>query len=148
MKDFFVGLFSPTIIALIIVVSVVVPYYWPPVWSLVLNSLFWSAVSLLLVSSVIVVYLYLHGGTTQNAHFALAMMLIISASFMYASFEQIAENTAFWAQHMSAERPLLFAFLTVFISNVKNMVAFGFAAIGASVAANVISNRFAKRQSA
>lgn len=61
---------------------------------------------------------------------------------MYSGFEQIAANTEKWAPLMRKNYPTLFVLLPQFISYTKNIVAFGFAALGASVAANVITSRF------
>jgi len=146
MKNFLHGLCFPVVAAALVVFSFLIPYLWPPELNLLFNSLFWSAISLLMMSCVIVLYLYLHGGTTQSVHFMFALMLIISASLMYAGFEQISLQTAQWSPVLSNKYPILLSLLPQLISYAKNIISFGFAALGASLAANVITDRFAQRQ--
>jgi hypothetical protein len=141
MKNFALGFLT----CLLIVFSIAVPYIWPPELSLVFNSVFWSSVLMLLNSCLVVGYLYFRGGSTQAAHFIFSLSLIISAALMYSGLEQIAANTAQWEPLMRKGYPKLFVFLPEFISYTKNIVAFGFAALGASVAANVITHRFNAR---
>jgi hypothetical protein len=61
---------------------------------------------------------------------------------MYSGFEQMSNNISSWGPVMQKEYPILYVLLPQFYSYTKNIVAFGFAALGASVAANVITARF------
>jgi len=65
---------------------------------------------------------------------------------MYAGFEQISLQTAQWSPVLSNKYPILLSLLPQLISYAKNIISFGFAALGASLAANVITDRFAQRQ--
>lgn len=142
MKNYVLGFVS----CLVLVIGVIVPLIWPPELSYIFNSLFWSAVGLLICSCVLVAYLYWNGGTTQRVHFYFALLLIVSAAFMYSGFEQVSMNAAIWEPFLKERFPKVFILLPQFINYTKNIIAFGFAALGASVAANVISSRFAARQ--
>lgn len=138
MKNFALGFLS----CLIVVAGIAIPYFWPPELSLVFNSVFWSSLLMLANSGLLVGYLYLRGSSSQGVHFFFALLLILSASLMYSGFEQIAANTAKWEPLMRTNYPTLFVLLPQFISYTKNIVAFGFAALGASLTANVITARF------
>jgi hypothetical protein len=138
MKNFTLGFLT----CFVVVAGVAIPYLWPPELSIVFNSVFWSSFLMLANSCLLVWYLYFRGGSTQGVHFLFALLLILSAALMYSGFEQIAANTTAWEPLMRKDYPKLFVLLPQFISYTKNIVAFGFAALGASVAANVITSRF------
>ena len=135
MKNFALGFIS----CLIVVAGIAIPLIWPAELSLVFNSMFWSSLLLLANCCFLVGYLYIRGGSSQAMNFFFALSLILSASIMYTGFEQIAANAAKWEPLMQANYPKLFVLLPQFISYTKNIVAFGFAALGASVAANIIT---------
>jgi hypothetical protein len=97
---------------------------------------------LMFVNSVLLVgYLYFRGGSTEGTLFFFAIMLIISASVMYSGFEEIAKDIKNWEPYLKASHPKVFVLLPQFVTYTKNMVSFGFAALGASVAANIITNK-------
>jgi len=127
-------------------IGILAPSLFPPELSNIFNSLFWSAAGLFVCSCFVVGYLYVHGGSTQRVHFVFGLLLIVSAAFMYSGFEQISSQAAYWEPFMKDEYPILFILFQQLIGYTKNIIAFGFAALGASIAANVISNRFASRQ--
>lgn len=138
MKSFTLGFVT----CLLMTAGIVIPYLWPPELSFVFNSLFWSSLLMLINSVLLVGYLYMRGGSAQWVQFSFALLLIFSASLMYTSFEEVAQNTAHWKPLMQENYPTLFALLPSFISYTKNVIAFGFAALGASVAGNIITSRF------
>lgn len=138
MKSFTLGFFT----CFLMVAGIGIPYFWPPELSLLFNSLFWSSLLLLINSGLLVGYLYMRGGSEQWVQFFFALLLIFSASVMYTGFEEIAQNTGQWKPLMQNDYPTIFALLPSFISYTKNVIAFGFAALGASVAGNIITSRF------
>lgn len=137
MRNFLFGF----LVCLITISSIAAPYFWPPELSLVFDSTFWTSVLMFANSCMLVGYLYIRGGSTQGAQFFFAIMLIISASAMYTGFEEIAKDIANWEPYLRASHPTVFVLLPQFVSYTKNMVSFGFAALGASVAANIITNK-------
>tara|TARA_B100002003_G_scaffold35826_1_gene31211 strand:+ start:2123 stop:2551 length:429 start_codon:yes stop_codon:yes gene_type:complete len=138
MKSFTLGFVT----CFLMVAGIAIPYLWPPELSFVFNSLFWSSLVLLINSALLVGYLYMRGGSAQWVQFSFALLLIFSASLMYTSFEEVAQNTEQWKPLMQEDYPTIFALLPSFISYTKNVIAFGFAALGASVAGNIITSRF------
>lgn len=135
MKNYFAGFLT----CLSIVIALSLRYFWPAELSLVFNELFVSAVLLLLTSVMIVGYLYrTRGASTRGALFSLSLLLILSASLMYSGFEEIARNAQYWEPHLKSTYPKLFVVLPVIFAYTKNVISFGFAAIGASLAASVI----------
>lgn len=119
-----------------------IQYIWPRQLSLIFNGLFWSTVFAFCGCIIIICFLYFHGRSSQGVHFLFALLLILVVAQMYAGFEQIMANSNNWKPFMQKDYPKLFVILPQFIEYTKNIVAFGFAALGASVAANVISSRF------
>ena len=140
MKSFILGFVT----CFLMVAGIAIPYVWPPELSLVFNSVFWSSLLLLINSVLLIGYLYMRGGSKQWVQFSFALLLIFSASLMYTSFEEIARNAEQWKPLMREDYPAIFALLPPFISYTKNVIAFGFAALGASVAGNIITSRFDK----
>jgi hypothetical protein len=65
---------------------------------------------------------------------------------MYSGFEYLASKTEEWEPYYQRDYPILFSMLQQFFSYTKNVIAFGFAALGASLAASVISVRFAEKE--
>jgi predicted neutral ceramidase superfamily lipid hydrolase len=120
----------------------VAPLIWPPELSIIFNAFFWGASFSFLVSLVLILFLFSNGGSSQMSHFLFSFSLIILSSIMYSGFDLIASNIQHWAPNMKQEYPNLFVYLPQLVGDMKNIVGFGFAAIGASLAANVISNRF------
>lgn len=118
-----------------------IPYIWPRELSLIFNNLFWTTVSQFCGCCLVIWFLYSHGGSSQGTHFAFALLLILQAALMYGGFEQIMTNSNNWKPFLQKDYPKLFVLLPQLIEYTKNIVAFGFAALGASVAANVISKR-------
>lgn len=116
-----------------------IPYVWPPVLSYVFNSLFWSGTFLFALCAYLVAYLYrTRGGSTRGVRFYFGLLLIISASFMYSGFDEVARNVNNWEPLLRKDYPRLFLLLGQFLGYTKNIVSLGFAAIGASVVANAI----------
>jgi len=134
-KDISLGFISCALIGAFIVA----PLIWPPELSLVFNQLFWLSAAMVGLCAYIVAYLYkTNGGSSRQARFALGLCLILAASCVFSGFEQIARNTEFWRPHFPHGFQSLFLVLDQFIVYTKNIVAFGFAAIGASVTANTM----------
>jgi hypothetical protein len=143
MKDFLIF----CVLFIVISACFAIPSFFspPPELSLVLNSLFWSSLITLAISCFLVWFLYHRGTSSQGALFFFALLLIISASVMYAGFEKTAADIDKWAPSVHTNYPTFFVLLSQFISYAKNIIAFGFGALGASVAANVITDRFKKK---
>jgi hypothetical protein len=60
---------------------------------------------------------------------------------MNSGFDQIIANVESWKPILRQNQPVLFVLLPILLGYTKNIIAFGFAAIGAGVIANLISNR-------
>ena len=135
MKNYFYGVLT----ALILIGSIAIPHFWPPELSLVLNSQFWSSITLLfLCASIVGLLFYTNGGSSRSVRFYFGVSLILSASLMYYGLDVMVSNAEFWKPHFKATYSDFFIYLTMFIIYAKNIVSFGFAAIGASVTANAI----------
>jgi hypothetical protein len=136
MKNYFFGVLT----GLFLLTGIVIPFVWPPELSLVLNSQFWASIVLLLLCSGIVALLfYTNGGSTRNARFFFGVSLILSASLMYYGLDVIASNAESWKPLFKPTYSNFFVYLTMFIIYAKNIVSFGFAAIGANLTANSIT---------
>lgn len=136
MKNNFISGF---LFCLALALLVGIPYVWPPILSFVFNSLFWSGVFLFVLCAYLVAYLYkTHGGSSRGARCYFGLLLIVAASFMYSGFDEVARNASNWEPLLRKDYPRLFLLLSQFLGYTKNIVSLGFAALGASVAANAI----------
>lgn len=138
MKKFIYGFGS----CLLLVAAFAIPYFWPDELNLVFNGLFWSsALSFALCIFIIGHLFYTKGGSSRNVRFFFGIALILSASVLFRGLEQIASNASFWQPHFKANYSSFFVYLIEFIVYAKNIVSFGFAALGASISANAINER-------
>jgi hypothetical protein len=140
MKVYLFGLLSGALM----LGGILIPYIWPPELSLILNSSFWVSALGLVNAFILVSFLYIKGPSSEKAFFLFSFMLILSAAQMYTGFEEIAINIKTWKPHFEESYTSLFVYLHLFISYAKNIIAFGFAAIGASLCASIIAYRFYK----
>lgn len=123
----------------LVFITIAAPYFCSPATTLLLNAYFVSAVFLLLESSWMLTYLYdNYGRTPRKIQFYLGLCLMVSSAFMFCHFEETARSMAHWEASFRQDYPHLSSFLIQFILYAKNIVSFGFAAFGASVAANAI----------
>jgi len=128
----------------LIIGAITFPQIWPPELSLVFNSIFWWSIAMLVISCFLVYYLYRGQASSEAVLFTFSLMLIASSAVMYAGFEEIAINADKWKPYFEKHYSKVFIYLPIFISYTKNIIAFGFAAIGASICANIISYKFYK----
>ena len=140
MKNFMLGFLTCLVIAIVVVII----FIWPPELSFIFNGFFWLSLFMFAAAIVLVGYLYINGSSSQGVYFFFAILLILCSSIMFFSFEQVAINNKFWEISMYKKYPTIFSLLIQFTSYAKNIVAFGFAAIGASIAENIITHRFYK----
>lgn len=127
---------------LLLIAGILIPYFWPPELSLLFDNVFWSAALLFLLSCAMIAYLYItHGGSSRGTRFYFGLYLAIAAAFMFSSLEHIAQNASQWEPLMLKDYPRLFILLSEFVSYTKNIVSFGIAALGASIAASAIIER-------
>jgi hypothetical protein len=81
-----------------------------------------------------------YGRIPREIHFYLGLCLVVSSAFMFGNFEETARSMAHWKVSFRQEFPHFSVFLIQFIFSTKNIIALGFSAFGASVAANAINN--------
>jgi hypothetical protein len=125
--------------ACLIVVLLVIKMYLPAGLSLVLDNVFWSALLAFAASIYLIGHLCLIGSTSKNVTFWFALSLILMAAILYASLEHVAANVDKWGAYLQSDYPTLFMLLFLFVAYAKSIVVFGIAAIGANIAATVIT---------
>lgn len=130
-------------IPFLVVASIITPLIWPPELSILFNNIFWWSSTLLLLS-IYTVFRMLKGVSSEALLFTYAVLLIISSTTMFSGFEQVANNSAKWMPHFRKEYPTLSILLPQFIEYAKNLIAFGFVAIGSGVCAGIICQRYYK----
>lgn len=124
----------------VVIATALVPYFWPPELSHVFNNVFWSGMFLLTQCSLIIGYLYVtHGGSDRQARFTFGLLLILAAALMFSGFEQVAKNAEVWQPRFPGSYSGLFILLKQLFAYVKDIIAFGFAALGANIAASAIT---------
>ena len=138
MKNYLFGLFS----GFVILGSIIAPLIWPPELSLIFNSLFWASTLLLILTIIMLIYLYKNGASSEKVLFVFSLMFIIGSAQMYSGFEELASNIGHWKPYFENTYPRLFILLPMFIEYTKNIIAFGIAAIGAGICAGIIIHRF------
>jgi hypothetical protein len=120
-------------------ITIAAPYFFAPAPTLLLDAYFVSAMLLLLEASWMLTYLYDNfGRTPRKIQFYLGLCLMISSAFMFGDFEETARSMTHWEVLFRQDYPRISPFLIQFILYAKNVISFGFAAFGASVAANAI----------
>lgn len=138
MRNFIVGFIT----CFMIVAFFTVRYIWPTELDLIFNGIFWSSIALFIMSSSLVAFLYFKKPTSETVLFVFSLLLIVTSALMYSGFEEIAANTEEWKPALQAHYPWIYVWLTVLVNYTKNIISFGFAAIGASLCAGVIAYRF------
>ncbi len=141
MKNFIFGF----TIAIILILAIMIPIFWPPELSLVFNNLFWIAIAEFITCAALIWYLFkYHGSISRGLHLYFGIMLIFSSAIMFSGSDQVTANALLLKNAHNLSWPLLFVLLDPFISLTKNIVSFGFAAIGANLAASAILNHTIK----
>jgi hypothetical protein len=82
---------------------------------------------------------YTNGGSSRGVRFYFGLNLILAATLLYYGLDEIAKNADSWEPLFSQNYSKMFVALTLILIYAKSIVSFGFAAIGASLAANAIS---------
>lgn len=121
----------------LLVMTIAAPFFCAP--AVLLEAYSVSAMLLLLESSWMLTFLYdNYDKTPRKIQFYMGLCLIASSAFMFGYFEEIARSMTHWEASLRQKYPHLSAFLIQFVLYAKNIFSFGFAAFGASVAANAI----------
>lgn len=121
-------LFSVFFVALIVVRHVLVSDLGGA-----LKVYFWYSSLLLGLCGCMVFHLYwTRGGSSRGARFYIGLLLIISSAFMFAAFDDVAKSTAAWEPVLQDKYPGIILMLKQFVDYAKNIVSFGFAALGAT----------------
>jgi hypothetical protein len=124
----------------VVIATALVPYFWPPELNLIFNKVFWSGVFLLAQCGLVIGYLYrTRGGSGRHVRFTFWLLLILAAALMFSSFEQVAKNAEVWQPRFSWSYSGFFILLKQLLAYVKDIVAFGFAALGSNIAASTIT---------
>lgn len=130
---------STLIAALIISTLIILHTSRPPELMLIFNSFFyWAVASLLLSVIVIGVLIWRRKVHTANVQLFFGLLLVALGAVIYGTWEQVQQNTAYWAAHIHDHSGIL-SIAIVSIALAKNLVSFGIAAIGASIAAGIIT---------
>lgn len=140
------GMFAILVAAFIVAMIIAGLMYWPPGLSLVLDGMFWVFILMALACFGVIAYLYYNGGATDAEHFFVGMLLIFASSIMYAAAEYMIAEAPRLEPAFRKSYPSLIALFVQNVTYMKNIVSFGFAALGASVCANVISKRYSSKK--
>lgn len=106
---------------------------------LVFDSFFYWAVASLLLSVIIIgVLIWRRKVHTANVQLFFGLLLVALGAVIYGTWEQVQQNAEFWAAHIHEHSGTL-SIAIVSIALAKNLVSFGIAAIGASIAAAIIT---------
>lgn len=124
----------------VVIATATIPYFWPSELNLIFNRGFWSGFFLLTQCSLIIGYLYrTRGGSGRHVRFTFGLLLILAAALMFSGFAQVAKNAEVWQPRFSGSYSGFFILLKQLLVYVKDIVAFGFAALGANIAASAIT---------
>ena len=125
--------------------SVALAFVW---WGLVFplglkpiyGDLFWiSNLSLVLCTGVVALLYATRGGSGRQARFVLGWILAALAAVTYGGFEAVGwDFDKQMPNFREAERSVLVV-TRILIDTAKNLISFGFAAFGVSVAANAVT---------
>lgn len=133
--------FSAVLTALLLSAVIILYTSRPPDIALIFDDqFFWAVASLLLAALVVAVLVWRHKIHTGNEQLFLGLLLIALSAVVYATWEQVQTNTHYWSTHLT-NRSGPIALALVSASLAKNLISFGFAALGAGIAAGVITRR-------
>lgn len=134
-----IEIISTLFTALIISTLIILHTSRPPELMLVFDSFFYWAVASLLLSVIIIgVLIWRRKVHTANVQLFFGLLLVALGAVIYGTWEQVQQNAEFWAAHIHEHSGTL-SIAIVSIALAKNLVSFGIAAIGASIAAAIIT---------
>jgi len=129
-------------IGIILVLLAGLGAYWlqqPVLRYTVLEPLFWYTALLFFLCMCLVGFAYQkRGGETRRMRFSYGILLIIAAVMMDGSCAVIAHNIDTWRSSFDASYLTFILLLKQGVEYEKGIVTFGFAALGASLAASAI----------
>jgi len=124
----------------VVIFTALLPNIWPPELNLIFNKVFWSGVFLFAQCCFLIGYLYrTRGGSARHVRFSYGLLLVIASALMFSGFEQVAKDAEAWRPHFAGTYSGLFVVLKQLLTYVKDIIAFGFAALGANIAASAIT---------
>lgn len=123
-------------VLLALVYSVAAPHLLPGVLGFAfLDSLFWIAVSSLVLSFVLVGYVFVaRGASSRSMLFFFGCALVLLASSSYSTFGMIADHAEKFQTSIPKADQSLFHAMQTFVIFSKDVIGFGVAAYGANIA--------------
>ena len=134
-------LFITTVCAMLsLAYGLLAPFLTPPLMNAAFEgNLFWSAVANMFAAAVMVAYLYrTRGGKSRLTCFIFGVALVAMATVLYGNFGMILDHAKKAEKYMPSDQVGLFAGFQLFALYAKDLVALGFGAIGANLAASSI----------